>query len=106
MHGFVNLLVADTTLAAYYIYPHMAKLFLVSNSSLYRKKFCPSGIKAIKFCSSCHLDKSDDQKPFAREMVERLELVVNQFQYLWERSIEFLDQGYQEAWNALKHIQW
>ncbi len=79
VHGFVNLLVGDTTLAAYYIYPHMAKLFPVSNSSIFRKKFCPSGVIAIEFCSSCHLDKSDDQKPFTGEMVERLELVVNQF---------------------------
>ncbi len=39
-------------------------------------------------------------------MVERLELVVNQFQYLWDRSIEFLEDRYQDAWNALKHIQW
>ena len=84
----------------------MAKLFLVSNSSLFWKKFCPSGIIAIKFCSSCHLDKSDDQKPFAGEMVAKLELEVNQFQYLWERSIEFLEDRYQEAWKALKHIQW
>ncbi len=105
MHGFLNLLVGDTTLAAYYIYPHMAKMFLIFNSSLYRKKFCPSGIIAIKFCSSCHLDKSDHQKPFAGEMVARLELAVNQFQYLLERSIEFLEQRYQKAWNALKHIQ-
>jgi hypothetical protein len=52
------------------------------------------------------MDKSGDQKPFAGEMVERLELVVNQFQYLWERSISILDNRYQEAWNALKHIQW
>jgi hypothetical protein len=77
VHGFVNLLVGDTTLTAYYIYPHMAMLFPVLNSSLYRKKYCPSGIIAIKFHSSCHLDKSDDQKQFAGEMEERLELVVS-----------------------------
>ncbi len=39
-------------------------------------------------------------------MVEKLELVVNQFQCLQERSIEFLEDRYQEAWNALKHIHW
>ena len=43
VHGFVNLLVGGTTLAAYYIYPHMAKLFPVSNSRLYRKKFVHLG---------------------------------------------------------------
>ncbi len=60
----------------------MAKLFPVSNSRSYRKKFCPSGIIAIDFCSSCRLDKSDDQKEFVGEMVERLHLVVNQFLHL------------------------
>jgi hypothetical protein len=82
VHGFVNLLVGGTTLAAYYIYPHMAKLFPVSNSCSYRTKFCPSGIIAIEFSSLCHLDKSDDQKQFVGEMVNRLQLVVNQFQHL------------------------
>ncbi len=51
VHGFVNLLVGGTTLAAYYIYPHMAKLFPVSNSRSYWKKFCPSGMIAIDLCS-------------------------------------------------------
>ena len=77
VHGFVNLLVGGTTLAAYYIYPHMAKLFPVSHSGSYQKKFCPSGIIAIDFCSSCHLDTSDDQKQFVGNMVERLQLVVD-----------------------------
>jgi hypothetical protein len=81
-HKFVNLLDGGTTLADYYIYPHMAKLFPVSNSCSYRKKFCPSGIIALKFSSLCHLDKSDDQKQFVGEMVNRLQLVVNQFQQL------------------------
>ena len=31
VHGFLNLIVSGTTLAAFYIYPHMAKLFPVSN---------------------------------------------------------------------------
>jgi hypothetical protein len=106
VHGFVNLLVGGTTLSAYYIYPHMAKLFPVSNSCSYRKKFCPSGIIAIEFSSLCHLDKSDDQKQFVGEMVNRLQLVVNQFQHLRDRSIEFVEARYQEARNALKHFWW
>jgi hypothetical protein len=82
VHGFVNLLVGGTTLAAYYIYPHMAKLFPVSTFFSYRKKFCPSGIIAIEFSSLCHMDESDDQKQFVGEMMNRLQLVVNQFQHL------------------------
>jgi hypothetical protein len=70
LHGFVNLLVGGTTLAAYYICPHMDKMFPVLNSRSYRKKFCKSGIIVIKFSSLCHLDKSDDQKQFAGAMVE------------------------------------
>ena len=58
------------------------KLFPVSNSRFYRNKFCPSGIVAINFCSSCHLDKSDDQKEFAGDMIQRLRLVVNQFEHI------------------------
>jgi hypothetical protein len=106
VHGFVNLLVGGTTLAAYYIYPHMTKLFPVSNSRSYRKKFCPSGIIAIDFCSSCHLDKSDDQKDFVNEMVYRLHLVVNQFLHLQDTTFEFVEERYLQACNALKHIRW
>ncbi len=87
VHGFVYLLVGGTTFTTYNIYPHMAKLFPVSSSCSYRKKFCPSGIIAIKFSSLCHLDKSDDQKQFVGDMVNRLQLVVNQFQHLQDRSI-------------------
>ncbi len=93
-------------MAAYYMYPHMAKLFPVSNSRLYRKKFCPSGIIAIDFCSSCHLDRSDKQKEFVGEMVERLRLVVNQFLHLRDTTFEFVEERYQQASNALKHILW
>ncbi len=38
-------------------------------------------------------------------MLERLLLIENQFEYLWDRSIEFVEARYQEACNALKHIQ-
>ena len=106
VHGLVNLLVGGTTLAAYYIYPHMAKLFPVSNSSSYRKKFCPSGIIAINFCSSCHLDKSDDQKELVGDMTKRLQLVVDQFLHLRDSTFEFMETRYLQTCNALKHILW
>ncbi len=72
VNGFLNLIVSGTTMAAYYMYPHMAELFPVSNSVARRKKFCPSGIIAIDFSSSCHLDKSDDQKPFFEFSVDKI----------------------------------
>ena len=84
----------------------MAKLFPVSNSRFYRNKFCPSGIIAINFCSSCHLDKSDDQKEFAGDMIQRLRLVVNQFEHIRDMTIESVEKRYQQAANALKHILW
>jgi hypothetical protein len=93
-------------LAAYYIHPHMTKLFPVSNSSSYVKKFCPSGIMAINFCYSCHLDKSDDQKEFVGEMAERLQLMVDQFLHLRDTTFEFTEERYLQACNALKHILW
>jgi hypothetical protein len=64
VNGFLNLIVSGTTMAAYYMYPHMAKLFPVSNSVAQRKKFCPSGIIAIDFSSSCHLDKLDTKNHY------------------------------------------
>jgi hypothetical protein len=79
VNGFLNLIDSGTTMAAYYMYPHMAKLFPVSNSVAHRKKFCPSRIIAIDFSSSCHLDKLDDQKPFFESMRTRLQVVVNEF---------------------------
>ncbi len=39
-------------------------------------------------------------------MVKRLQLVVDQFQHLRDRSIEFAKATYQQACNALKHIWW
>ena len=106
VHGLVNLLVGGTTLGAYHIYPHMAKLFPVSNSIFFRKKFCPFGILAINFCSSCHLNKSDDQKLFADEMKERLQLVIKQFECMRESGVGFVNERYQQAVNALRHIFW
>jgi hypothetical protein len=106
VHGFLNLIVSGTTLAAFYIYPHMAKLFPVSNSVAYRKKFCPSGIIAINFCSSCHLDKHDDQKQFCESMRNRLEVGVDEFKNLCSRGIEFVEACCQVAQNALQHILW
>ncbi len=61
INGFLNLIDSGSTMAAYYMYPHMAKLFPVSNSVAHRKKFCSSGIIAIDFSSLCHLDKSDNK---------------------------------------------
>jgi hypothetical protein len=61
---------------------------------------------AINFCSSCHLDKSDDQKQFAGDMKERLGLVVNQFQHIRDSTVEFVVERYQQTANALKLILW
>lgn len=47
---FINFIVGATTLAAYYLYPYMARLYPATNSSEYRKTFCPSGTVAVDFC--------------------------------------------------------
>jgi hypothetical protein len=104
VHGFVDLLVGGTTLAFIHTWLSCSQCLILAH--IIGKKSCPSKIKAIEFCSSCHLDKSDDQKQFAGALVERLQLVVNQFQHLWDRSIELVEARYQEACNDLKHIQW
>jgi hypothetical protein len=104
VNGFINLIVSGTTLAAYYIYPHMAKLFPVSNSVAHRKKFCPSEIIAIDFSSLCHLDKSDNQKPFHESMQTRLQVVVSGFEHHISLGVDILEARYQVAKNAFKHI--
>jgi hypothetical protein len=106
INGFLNLIVSGTTMAAFYIYPHMAKLFPVSNSVQHRKKFCPSGIIAIDFSSTCHLDKSDDQTPFLESIRTRLLLVVSEFNVLRSKCIDFAEDRFWVANNALQHILW
>jgi hypothetical protein len=106
VNGFLNLIVSGTTMAAYYMYPHMTKLFPVSNSVAHQKKFCPSGIIAIDFSSLCHLDKSDDQKPFFESMRTRLQVVVNEFKNLCSLGVDFVKARYQVAQNALQLILW
>ncbi len=69
-------------------------------------KSCPSGINAIDFSSSCHLDKSDDPKPFFESMRTRLQVVVNEFKNLCSLGMDFVEARYQVAKNALQHILW
>ncbi len=97
---FLNLIVSGTTMAAYYMYPHMAKLLPISNSVARRKKF--SGIIAIDFSSSCHLDMSDNQKPFYESMQTRLQVV--EFKNHIVLGVDFVEARYKVAQNALKHI--
>jgi hypothetical protein len=104
--GFLNLIVSGTTMTAYYMYPHMANLFPVSNSVAHRKNFCPSGIIAIDFSSLCHLDKSDNQKQFFESMRTRLQVVINEFKNLCSLGLDFVEARYQVAQNTLQHILW
>ncbi len=106
INGFFNLIVSGTTMAAFYIYPHMAKLFPVSNSVQHGKKFCPSGIIAIDFSSTCHLDKSNDQTTFLESIRTRLLLVVSEFNVLCSKCIDFAEDRIWVANNALQHILW
>jgi hypothetical protein len=41
INGFLNFIGSGTTIAAFYIYPHMAKLFPVSNSVELRRNYVP-----------------------------------------------------------------
>jgi hypothetical protein len=84
----------------------MAKLFPVSNSVQHRKKFCPSGIIAIDFSSTCHFDKLDDQTPFLESIRTSLLSVVSEFNVLCSKCIDFAEDRFQVANNALQHILW
>ena len=106
VNGFLNLIVSGTIMAAYYMHPNMAKLFPVSNSVAHRKKFCPSDIIAIKFSSSCHLERSDKQKPCYVSMQTGLQVVVSDFENLISLGVDIVEARYKVAQNALKNIVW
>lgn len=105
-HGLINHIVGSTTLAAYYLYRHMACFYPISNSSDYRKKFCPRGILAIDFSSSCHVDRGDDQKFCEKSMVGKLRKVLQRFQELQKQGVSCLSSRVDEITNCLKHVTW
>ena len=102
-----NLIVGSTTLAPYYIYHHLSKLYPILNSSKERKKFCPRGILTINFCSSCHSDKSDSENNhIVGNMKERVKGIIDKFSELRSEGVHFEESRETEAIESLKHILW
>ena len=77
--GLMNLLVASTSIAPYYFYPHLACLFTKRNNSRWHMRFCSVVIVTISFCCSCHEDKNDLQKWAVNEMIEKLKKISKRF---------------------------
>ena len=105
-HKLINILVGATTQAAYHIYPFMAKFYPVCNSKMYRNKFCPRGIIAINFASSCHVDKNDNLKKHYPDVVSRLKLTIAQLQKLKPIAENIIGSKLIEAELSLLHLIW
>ena len=105
-HKLINTLVGATTQAAYHIYPFLAKFYPVSNSINYRNKFCPRGIIALNFASSCHVDKNDNLKKYYQNVVGRLTQTIELMQTLNPIADNVIGPKLIEATNSLQHLIW
>jgi hypothetical protein len=104
--GLVNFIVGTTSQAASFIYSHLSVLYPVSNSAQYRNKFCPRGILAIDFSSSCHTDRNDDQAFCYQDITTRLREVCKKLKHLCQGEVTTSILAYQQATEALKHVLW
>lgn len=101
-----NYLTGVTTQAAYYFYPHLAKLFPISNSIKYQVKFCTIAILTADFCSSCHTDGNDMELWCHNDIVRRLQNIVDRFDELFRQGVAFVEARRLEAVESLKHLLW
>ncbi len=78
----------------------------MSNSIEYRNKFCPRGIVAFHFTSTCHVDAGDNQSFCFDSMKSSLQGVVGRLEELKKMGLESLDRKIKEANICLRHISW
>ena len=99
-----NIMVGPATLAAYYIYAHMSKLYEVCNSTTSWCKFCPSVIMTIDFSCSCHVDRNDREKNTTSSMINKLRLILEEMSMLKSKSVPFCTAREKEAVCSLNHL--
>lgn len=104
--GFFEFIVGATTLTAYYFHQHMAKFYTVSNSPSYRKKFCPRGIIAIDFSSSCHTDCNDNLSHHRAKMEARVTSVVYELDALRKSGTSWVTPQLEIFQNCLNHLSY
>ena len=100
----LNIMVGPATLAAYYIYAHMSKLYEVCNSTTSWCKFCPSVIMTIDFSCSCHVDTNDREKKTTSSMINKLRLILEEMSMLKSKSVPFCTAREKEAVCSLNHL--
>lgn len=102
----MNFLVGTATTTAYYVYPHLAKFFPECNSPKYRQIFCPRGILALDFASSCHVDLNDLHEKYMDKIKTSLENVISGLEAMKTVDSSFILKKLAVAKNCLKHIMW
>lgn len=102
----MNVMIGPATLAAYYVYTHMSKLYDVCNSTTSMCKFCPSVIMTIDFSCSCHVDRNDKEEKTTTSMIERLRSIINEMNVLKSNNVPFAQQREAEALCSLKHLSY
>ena len=105
---FMNFLLCTTSIAPYYFYPHMAKLFPINNDIDQHIRFCRNGLLTINFCCACHLDKNDCSviQWTLEELVCRLQRLIELFNVLKRDGLYYLQLRSKQALQSLKHLLW
>ena len=100
----MNVMIGPATLAAYYIYAHMARLYESCNSTKSWCKFCPSVIMTVDFACSCHIDRNDKEDHTSSLMITKLRTIIDKLNMLESKGVAFERQRKAEALSSLKHL--
>ena len=94
----MNFLAGVTSIAPFYFFRHLSKLYSYSNDIFHRIKFCDIIILTIDFCCTCHCDMNDKKKWCFDDMIRRLRVIIQNKHIVKLRRAE--------AIASLKHILW
>lgn len=100
----MNIMIGPATLAAYYIYAHMSKLYEVCNSTSSWSKFCPSVIMTMDFACSCHVDRNDRETQTTSSMITKLKSILEEMSVLKSKNVAFCVRRESEALRSLDHL--
>jgi len=95
-----------TSIAPYYFYHHLAKLYQFANDSRHNIRFCTIAILTIDFCCSCHSDLNDLQDWCLEDMKKRLRNIIRNFERLRAKGVSVHSNRLDEARASLQHILW
>lgn len=95
-----------TSIAPYYFYHHLAKLYRFGNNTRHHIRFCTIAILTIDFCCSCHSDLNDLQQWCLGDMKERLINIIGGFERLQDSGVHVHSNRLAEARASLRHVLW